>query len=112
MNSRPPLARPPAGRKEGGVKLLDIADQPLGYAAAKKRKKQQELEESQAKKVQQENQSLQSPPPVKKDQPSTPDYAIGLGSTTPAYAPPTPQKTATPTSNFELIRFDCGFLDC
>lgn len=33
--------RPTAGRKEGGVKLLDIADQPLGYTAAKKRKKMQ-----------------------------------------------------------------------
>lgn len=41
MNNRPALTRPIAGRKEGGVKLLDIADQPLGYAAAKKRKKQQ-----------------------------------------------------------------------
>ena len=41
MSNRPPLARLPAGRKEGGVKLLDIADQPLGYAAAKKRKKMQ-----------------------------------------------------------------------
>lgn len=39
--NRPPLSRAPAGRKEGGVKLLDIADQPLGYAAAKKRKKMQ-----------------------------------------------------------------------
>ncbi|XP_066146875.1 negative elongation factor A [Euwallacea fornicatus] len=91
MNNRPPLSRPPAGRKEGGVKLLDIADQPLGYAAAKKRKKQQEMEESQAKKAQLENQGLQSPPPVKKEQTSTPDYAAGLGSATPTYAPPTPQ---------------------
>lgn len=41
MNNRPPLSRATAGRKEGGVKLLDIADQPLGYAAAKKRKKMQ-----------------------------------------------------------------------
>lgn len=39
--NRPPLSRSTAGRKEGGVKLLDIADQPLGYAAAKKRKKMQ-----------------------------------------------------------------------
>lgn len=41
MSNRPPLSRANAGRKEGGVKLLDIADQPLGYAAAKKRKKMQ-----------------------------------------------------------------------
>lgn len=39
--NRPQLSRTTAGRKEGGVKLLDIADQPLGYAAAKKRKKMQ-----------------------------------------------------------------------
>lgn len=41
MGNRNLLTRPTAGRKEGGVKLLDIADQPLGYAAAKKRKKMQ-----------------------------------------------------------------------
>lgn len=41
INNRPPLSRANAGRKEGGVKLLDIADQPLGYVAAKKRRKMQ-----------------------------------------------------------------------
>ncbi|XP_030749942.1 negative elongation factor A isoform X2 [Sitophilus oryzae] len=95
MTNRP-LVRPPAGRKEGGVKLLDIADQPLGYTATKKRKKQQEMEENQAKKAQQEN-ALQSPPPVKGETPTTPDYAAGLGNTTPAYAPATPQPTVAPT---------------
>ncbi|ENN75261.1 negative elongation factor A [Dendroctonus ponderosae] len=98
MANRPPLTRPPAGRKEGGVKLLDIADQPLGYAALKKRKKQQEMEENQAKKAQQENQALQSPTPAKKEPSSTPDYAAGLGSATPAYAPATPQPAVTTTS--------------
>lgn len=39
--NRPSLSRTTAGRKEGGVKLLDIADQPLGYVAAKKRKRMQ-----------------------------------------------------------------------
>lgn len=43
LPNRQLLSRPTAGRKEGGVKLLDIADQPLGYAAAKKRKKMQGL---------------------------------------------------------------------
>jgi hypothetical protein len=33
-------------KKEGGVKLLDITEQPIGYAAAKKRKKQQEAEDA------------------------------------------------------------------
>ncbi|KAJ9600662.1 hypothetical protein L9F63_026198 [Diploptera punctata] len=44
--SRPPMPRTPAGRKDGGIKLLDINEQPLGYAQAKKRKKMQELEEA------------------------------------------------------------------
>ena len=39
--SRPPLSRTPAGRKDGGIKLLDINEQPLGYAQAKKRKRMQ-----------------------------------------------------------------------
>ncbi|CAH1115421.1 unnamed protein product [Psylliodes chrysocephalus] len=82
--NRPPLSRAPAGRKEGGVKLLDIADQPLGYAAAKKRKKMQEIEE--AKKAT-ETAALQSPPPAAG---ATPDYAAGLAPT-PTYAPATPQ---------------------
>ncbi|XP_018572785.1 negative elongation factor A [Anoplophora glabripennis] len=90
LSNRPPLTRPPAGRKEGGVKLLDIADQPLGYAAAKKRKRMQEIED--AKKAT-ENAALQSPPPASG---STPDYAAGL-SATPAYAPATPQPTVAPT---------------
>lgn len=91
INNRPPLARITAGRKEGGVKLLDIADQPLGYAAAKKRKKLQDIEDA---KKNTEPPPLQSPPPVST---ATPDYAAGLSST-PAYAPPTPQPTVTPTS--------------
>lgn len=36
-------------KKEGGVKLLDITEQPIGQAALKKRKRQQEMED-QAKK--------------------------------------------------------------
>lgn len=88
-SNRPALTRLPAGRKEGGVKLLDIADQPLGYAAAKKRKKMQEIED--AKKAT-ENTALQSPPPVSG---ATPDYAVGLTST-PTYAPATPQPTVAP----------------
>jgi negative elongation factor A len=35
------LSRTPAGRKDGGIKLLDINEQPLGYAQAKKRKRMQ-----------------------------------------------------------------------
>ncbi|XP_044272165.1 negative elongation factor A [Tribolium madens] len=98
INNRPPLARPPAGRKEGGVKLLDIADQPLGYAAAKKRKKMQEIEDA---KKNTENAALQSPPPVSGTT-TTPDYAAGLSST-PAYAPPTPQPILTPTTASSIL---------
>lgn len=97
LNNRPPLARLTAGRKEGGVKLLDIADQPLGYAAAKKRKKLQEIEEN---KKNTENTALQSPPPAQGA--TTPDYAAGL-SATPAYAPPTPQPIVTPTTTTGML---------
>ncbi|XP_022911510.2 negative elongation factor A [Onthophagus taurus] len=92
LTNRPPLSRPAAGRKEGGVKLLDISDQPLGFMAAKKRKKMQEMEEKKAV----ETTGLQnSPPPAV----PAPDYAAGLASAT-TYAPPTPQPAVsrTPTS--------------
>ena len=48
---RPILSRPNAGRKSegGGVKLLDITEQPVN-AMARKRKRQQELEEAAAEK--------------------------------------------------------------
>ncbi len=42
LPSRPTARKPGEG---GGVKLLDINEQPVGYALAKKRKKQQEEEE-------------------------------------------------------------------
>ncbi|CAH0555545.1 unnamed protein product [Brassicogethes aeneus] len=93
INNRPSLTRPPAGRKEGGVKLLEISDQPLGYAAAKKRKKLQEIED--AKKATETTPGLQSPPSAAG---ATPDYAAGLSST-PAYAPATPQPTVTPAAS-------------
>lgn len=36
-----PAPRTLAGRKDGGIKLLDITEQPIGFAQAKKRKRQQ-----------------------------------------------------------------------
>ncbi|KAG5671776.1 hypothetical protein PVAND_001953 [Polypedilum vanderplanki] len=74
----------PAGRKDGGVKFLEIEDQPLGYAAAKKRKRQQELEE-QAKRAAENEQNAKAGE-VNVNQTSvqtstttvTPDYAAGL----------------------------------
>ncbi|KAK9737607.1 hypothetical protein QE152_g10626 [Popillia japonica] len=94
LTARPPPMRPTAGRKEGGVKLLDIADQPLGYTAAKKRKKMQEIEDKKSIEA-----SLQSPSPTTG---TTPDYAAGLAST-PTYAPQTPQPTLSATTTASQI---------
>lgn len=38
-SNRPTPARPLSGRKDCAIKLLDITEQPLGYAQAKKRKR-------------------------------------------------------------------------
>lgn len=78
-------------RKDGGIKILDIAEQPLGYAAAKKRKRQQELEEQQKRALE-----AQSSPPVKNEEipvTTTPDYAVGL-STSVYTQPATPAPCA------------------
>ncbi|KAH8374966.1 hypothetical protein KR200_010039 [Drosophila serrata] len=53
---RPNLSRTPAGRKDGGIKLIEFTEQPLGYAAAKKRKREQQLEEQQKKQEQKQQQ--------------------------------------------------------
>ena len=90
----------PAGRKDGGVKFLEIEDQPLGYAAAKKRKRQQELEEQQKRAAENEqnvktgegiaNQtSVQTPPTT------TPDYAAGLAPVVAYSQPATPMPSST-----------------
>uniref|UniRef100_T1GFF8 HDAg domain-containing protein n=1 Tax=Megaselia scalaris TaxID=36166 RepID=T1GFF8_MEGSC len=34
--SRPNLIRTPGGRKDGGIKIIELSEQPLGFAAAKK----------------------------------------------------------------------------
>lgn len=95
-----------ANKKEGGVKLLDIADQPMGYAAAKKRKRQQEMED--AKKAAGEQQAAKEAAAkeeagTKANTNPTPDYAAGLNPPTPAaplpppaYAPPTPTPIQAP----------------
>ncbi|KAH8346207.1 hypothetical protein KR067_011768 [Drosophila pandora] len=54
---RPNLSRTPAGRKDGGIKLIEFTEQPLGYAAAKKRKREQQLEEQQKKQEQKQQQA-------------------------------------------------------
>lgn len=88
-SSRPNMSRQQAGRKDGGIKILDIAEQPLGYAAAKKRKRQQELEEQQKRALE-----VQSSPPAKSEPETpittTPDYAVGLNATSVYTQPATP----------------------
>lgn len=98
----------PAGRKDGGVKFLEIEDQPIGYAAAKKRKRQQEMEEQQKRAAENEqnaktgdgaaNQnSVQTPT-------TTPDYAAGLAPV--AYsqpATPMPSSTDSPMVSTSLF---------
>jgi len=89
-------------KKEGGVKMLEITEQPIGYAAAKKRKRQQEMEE--AKRVAEEaavTNTTSKTEPSNAAVPSTPDYAANLSSNIgpaavppPAYAPPTPAAPA------------------
>jgi len=94
------LPNRPTGKKEGGVKMLDITEQPMGYAAAKKRKRQQEMEE--AKRVAEEAASTAN---IKQEpgngSVATPDYAANLSSNLPtsavpppAYVPPTPAAPA------------------
>ncbi|XP_069690173.1 negative elongation factor A [Periplaneta americana] len=106
--SRPPMPRTPAGRKDGGIKLLDINEQPLGYAQAKKRKRMQELEEakkaSELAAAQQQQQLLQQQNQQLGASQSTPDYAAGLTAMNPptpapatpsSYSPATPQHAVT-----------------
>ena len=106
-NPRVPQPTRTDRRKEVGVKLLEITDQPLGYAAMKKKRKQEmedakklaaEAEAAKAAQVQAEKaehvrQSKQSKIDVKNQggaaQKSaipgpTPDYAAGLSSLNPA----------------------------
>ncbi|XP_039437151.1 negative elongation factor A-like [Culex pipiens pallens] len=98
--NRPCLSRTPAGRKEGGVKLLEIGEQPLGYAAAKKRKREQEKEEQQKKAAEQATaQATQDVKPVVSTPTTptvtttTPDYAAGLTASTVYSQPATPMPT-------------------
>lgn len=110
-SSRPNMPRLQAGRKDGGIKILDITEQPLGYAAAKKRKRQQELEEQQKRALE-----AQSSPPVKQelDTPvtTTPDYAVGLAATSVYTQPATPAPNIikeTPTnSTSDFIKTEPG----
>ncbi|XP_047110959.1 negative elongation factor A-like isoform X1 [Schistocerca piceifrons] len=120
--SRPQHPRTPAGRKDGGIKLLDINEQPLGYAQAKKRKRMQDMEDAkkaseaaaalQQQSQQQQQQQQQSP--TSGTTPSTPDYAVGLTAmnpptptpapATPSYSPATPASQHTVTTIITIPR--------
>merc|ERR1719369_1974076 len=99
-NPRQSLPSRSGGKKEGGVKLLDITEQPMGYAAAKKRKRQQEMDD--AKKAAEEAAAAAAAAKSEMvNNNTTPDYAAGLSSnlsaTTPA--PPTASvPVATPVA--------------
>ncbi|XP_014272270.1 negative elongation factor A isoform X2 [Halyomorpha halys] len=80
LMSRPTMPRSTLPRKDGGIKLLDINEQPMAYAQAKKRKRMQELEEAAAQKKASAEAAT-----------STPDYAAGL-------APPSSVAPATPAA--------------
>lgn len=81
-------------RKDGGIKLLDINEQPLGYAQAKKRKRMLELEEQQKKVAEAQAAaaaaaSASAATPVV-ETPATPEYAQGLASINPPATPVAP----------------------
>lgn len=94
--NRPNMSRTPAGRKDGGIKLIEFTEQPLGYAAAKKRKRQQEIEEQQKKAMESKQAVSTSSSTISSASvtttaavvttptaptSTTPDYAAGLTST-------------------------------
>ena len=88
----------PAGRKDGGVKFLEIEDQPLGYAAAKKRKRQQELEEQQKRAAENEQNTKvgdSSTATTPTTPTTTPDYAAGLTAPVAYSQPATPMPSTT-----------------
>nr|CAD7201593.1 unnamed protein product [Timema douglasi] len=133
--ARPPIPRNPAGRKDGGIKLLEITEQPLGYAQAKKRKRMQvfyldnfyssitktetnegvfvDLELEESKKASEaaaaQQQLLQQNNPSAAGAQNTPDYAVGLTAMNPPTpAPATPSYTASATTIITLPRDTMG----
>jgi len=108
-NPRVPQPNRTDRRKEVGVKLLEITDQPLGYAAMKKKRKQEmedakklaaeaeaaKAAQAQAEKSENTRQSKQSKldnkqgisqKSVPESSTATPDYAAGLSSLNPSGA--------------------------
>lgn len=107
--SRPNISRMIAGRKDGGIKLLEITEQPLGYAAAKRRKRQHDLEEQNKKNLEsQTNNSSTALTSISNTSETTPDYAAGLSATSVYTQPPTPytstkiERSISPTQNNKI----------
>nr|XP_033340736.1 negative elongation factor A-like [Megalopta genalis] len=102
MSNRTPLSS--RIRKDGGIKLLDINEQPIGYAQAKKRKRMLEMEEQQKKvaEAQAAAAAAASTATTTTETSTTPEYAQGLASINPPATPITPvasvQTYATPTT--------------
>ncbi|XP_053407742.1 negative elongation factor A-like [Mercenaria mercenaria] len=72
-------------KKEGGIKLLDIAEQPLGPKEAKRRRKLAETEAiEQAKEKREAEKAAAAANQAANPAPYTPDYAAGLVSPAPA----------------------------
>lgn len=87
-------------RKDGGIKLLDINEQPLGYAQAKKRRKLLELEEQQKKVAEAQAQAAAAAAAVSAaspvvETPTTPEYAQGLAAINPPATPVAPTVVVT-----------------
>ncbi|XP_029831527.2 negative elongation factor A [Ixodes scapularis] len=78
MNSGTPLSRsltkPMGNKKDGGIKLLDINEQPLGYGRDAKRRKKPTEELPDMQKKEKEAPAV----PTTSAAPVTPDYAAGL----------------------------------
>ncbi|XP_043493765.1 negative elongation factor A [Polistes fuscatus] len=93
MSSRTPISS--RSRKDGGIKLLDINEQPLGYAQAKKRRRMMELEEQQKKvaEAQAAAAAAASANAATVETPATPEYAQGLAAINPPSTPVTPVST-------------------
>nr|SVE75855.1 EOG090X08WB [Daphnia hispanica] len=107
-----PSPRTLAGRKDGGIKLLDITEQPIGFAQAKKRKRQQELEAAQKAATESQTTPANPSQPLSGEESETssvtetpekvtptPDYAAGL---LPSNPPPTPATPVTPLASSSI----------
>lgn len=94
LATRPPISS--RIRKDGGIKLLDINEQPLGYAQAKKRKRMMELEEQQKKvaEAQAAAAAAATATPAAAEVPTTPEYAQGLAPINPPVTTATTGTTA------------------